>query len=277
MTFKHGLVLVLPLAAVCLSEDSAATVLQFDQARDAATQTMVVPTAAGSSVPQDYGDHVNGAVMNVPGGQFTYGNGGEGFTPNVTVDYSSGTDVFLWTTQYGDLTNVLYAHALAGIPNPNSLTVRLAADSGFQVQLYAFDLAGWSNADYTISAVSVLGGMTTLFSQSNVLVEGNFTGPRHSTFNFASPLIAQDLSIVIDFSNLPGGTQDNIGLDNIRFGQTSPSVTPVSEPGAALLLVSGLLGLAGWMRSRLYSAAPKMNNDFGDGSSRYNIASSRST
>ena len=40
-------------------------------------------------LPGDYGDHVTGAVMAVPGGFFTYGEGGEGFTPDVSLDIYS--------------------------------------------------------------------------------------------------------------------------------------------------------------------------------------------
>ena len=50
-----------------------ATVLVFDQERDAATQTIVGPTSSGGRLPSDYGDNVTGAAMPVLGGVFTYG------------------------------------------------------------------------------------------------------------------------------------------------------------------------------------------------------------
>ena len=55
-----------------------ASIIEFDQIRDA-TGT-VIPTISGNAVELDYGDRITASVMNVPGGQFTYGNGGEGFT-----------------------------------------------------------------------------------------------------------------------------------------------------------------------------------------------------
>lgn len=236
------------VAMGALAGESRATVLTFDQSRDAATQSIVVPTSAGARVQQDYGDRVTGSSMDVPGGQFTYGNEGEGFTLNVVVDYFTGSDVRLWTTQYGDLNNVVFARApLAGAPDPDMLNIRLTADPGFMAELYHFDLAGWANADYVINSVSVFSDAATLFSQSDVAVEGNFVGPRHSSFDFISPLSAAELLIQIDFSNLAGGMQDNIGIDNIRFGQfPRPSVIPM--PGGLWLLGLGLSVLIG--RSR---------------------------
>lgn len=170
------------------------------------------------------------------GGQFTYGNAGEGFTPNIVTDYfvgSPGGGVKLWQTDYGDLINIAF-----GSHDSESLNIRLTADPGFKVLLYSFDLAGWSNADYDINAVSVSDGSTTLFSQSDVHVEGNFTGPRHTLFDFNTPLSGSELLIQIDYSNLWGSIQDNIGIDNIRFGQNPLAAVP--EPATGLLFVLGL-------------------------------------
>jgi hypothetical protein len=223
--------------------ESHATVLIFDQSRDAVSQSIIVPTSEGAFVQQDYGDNVTGSTVDVLGGQFTYGNEGEGFTPNIVADYFSGGNVRLWTIQYGDLTNVLFASAAS-----NTLSVRLAADPGFEVLLYHFDLAGWPEADYTINGVNVFGDAATLFSQTDVLVEGDASGPRRTEFDFATPLSAQQLVIEIDFSNITGSSQDNIGIDNIRFGQNPPALIPI--PAAAWLFGSGLLGLIGLSRRK---------------------------
>lgn len=226
---------------LAFASSSHATILGFDQIRNANGQ--LVPTISGRDVENDYADRVNALSANVPGGQFTYGNAGEGFTPNVIADFFAASAspvepaVSLWQDQYGDLTNVLI-----GDNNSSTLTVQLTADSGFEVQLHHFDLAGWPSTDYTINAVRVLGKTDTLFSQNNVLVEGNVTGNQHTSFDFANPLSAADLSIQIDYSNLPGGQHDNLGIDNIRFGQTPPGVIPL--PSAWLLLGTGLAGIA---------------------------------
>lgn len=62
-------------------------------------------------------------------------------------------------------------------------------------------------------------------------------------FDFANPLSAQQLLIEINFSNLARGMQDNIGIDNIRFGQTPPATIPI--PSALWLFGTGLLDLIG--------------------------------
>jgi hypothetical protein len=121
------------------------------------------------------------------------------------------------------------------------LSVRLTAASGYEVDLYGFDLAGFG-ADYQIAGVSVTAGATTLYSESNILIEGDQSGPRHTSFEFATPLTAPDLLLEVDLSNLAPGIQDNVAMDSIRFGQTPPRVIP--EPGAWLLLLLGLV-LAG--------------------------------
>jgi hypothetical protein len=234
--WRHFVALMFMLAA--MPGISQATILTFDEIRE--PEGAVIPTISGNPPETDYGDHANGSPMNVAGGQFTYGNGGEGFTPSVVVDLYAGSatagnpGVSLWGNGYGDLTNVLI-----GNNNSISLYARLTADAGFAVQLYGFDLGGWPASDYTINAVRVLDGSGTLFAQNNVLVQGDGSGPGHTTFDFTTPLTAAELLIEIDYSNLAGNQQDNIGLDNIRFGQTPPA--PVPEPASWLLLLLGVM------------------------------------
>ncbi len=222
------LVAGLALAALGQPVVSHASILTFDQTRD--QSGAVVPATSATNVQDDYGDRVAGLSVAVPGGFFTYGEAGEGFTPNVVADFFSGSasaigpGVALWEDGYGDLVNVLFANNNSGF-----LAVRLTADAGFLVGLYGFDVAGWPNADYTIDAVRVLSGASVLFEQTSVLIEGNFTGPRHTAFEFAAPIFAADLLIEIDYGNLPGSQHDNFGIDNIRFGQDPPPGPP-SDP-----------------------------------------------
>lgn len=240
-------------AALAAAAPASSTILTFDQVRGASAGNPVIPTFGGATVPLDYGDRVVGSPMNVPGGQFTYGQAGEGFTPNVSVEIFSGAaspagaGVTLWEAGYGDLSNVLLANNAS-----NFLAVRLTADPGHRVGLFGFDLAGWPNSDYLIRGVSVIGDAGLLFSQLDVLVEGDLAGPRHTSFLFADGLFGSELLLTIDFSNLGGGQHDNIGLDNLRFGQDPPPagppdgggpVTPaLPEPGTLSLAAAALLG-----------------------------------
>ena len=230
------------VALLCFGFSGAAhaTILLFDQVRLANGD--LVPTISGNGPEADYGDRVTGSPMAAPGGQFTYGDGGEGYTPNITTEFfATNNALSQWTTQYGDLTNVLF-----GGNNSMGLNVRFTADPGYLVQLYGFDLGGWPNTDYTINSVNVFAGGSALFSQNDVLVQGDSTGPGHTAFDFTTPLSGAQLLIAIDYSNLAGGQQDNIGIDNIRFGQDPPAVLPppppngVAEPSSLLLLSAGV-------------------------------------
>ena len=78
------------------------------------------------------------------------------------------------------------------------------------------------------------------------MVEGDFSGSRHTAFDFATPLSANQLQIRIDVANLGAGMQDNIGIDNIRFGQNPPAAVPLAP--ALCLFGSGLLALIGISR-----------------------------
>lgn len=115
--------------------------------------------------------------------------------------------------------------------------MRLAAAPGYAVDLHGFELAGFGT-DYVIAGVSVFAGATTLFSETDVLVQGDLSGPRHTTFAFTTPLSAPELLLQMDLSNLASGIQDNVAMDSIRFGQTPPPAVP--EPSIALLLLIGL-------------------------------------
>jgi hypothetical protein len=202
-----------------------ATILTFDQ--DLPND----PTNDFAPVPQVYGDSVPGS----PQGGFTYGNGGEGFTPHVATAYGPGGNVRMWTAGYGDLTNVIYQQD--DTPTGRTLDLTLTAAPGYDVRLYSFDMAGFGFTDRSINAVQVLDGASnTLFTCTSCFIDGT---AGHTAFSFSTPLTSQVLRIHFDASNLGSGS-DNIGLDNVRFGEQAAAVP---EP-ASLVLVGAGFGLA---------------------------------
>jgi hypothetical protein len=193
-------------------------------------------TSAGNvGMDQNYGDRVT-ATSDTAG---SYGAFGTGFTPNVVVSYagspgSSPSNLTRWTTDYGDLVNVLENE----LDGDDRLTVTLVADPGFNVRLYSFSLGGWPDADYTIPNLFIKdGGGNNLSIQSNVLVRGATGTPRHTDINFAPLISASTVQIYIDLSGF-GGLSDNIGIDNIAFDQV-PAANGVPEPGTWALFAGG--------------------------------------
>ncbi len=181
------------------------TVLTFD----------IVGIANAQNINQNYGDRVTNNVS----GNFSYG-GTNPFTPNVTVAYGN-SDPALWTTGYGNLTNVL----IEDQDSSGVLTVTFAADTGFVVNLHHFDLAAFTTAfasDPTVSVVEVLNAEgTALYSVTNLLVSRN----AHTGLDFTPALSDATLTIRVDARNL-GSLNDDIGIDNIRFSQAASSNLP---------------------------------------------------
>ncbi len=163
-------------------------------------------------IPQAYGDRVVATTQD----GYLYGSEG-GFTPNVVVDWNTGTsplhgNAVHYPTGFGDLVHVFEVE-----PEGRGVEVTFTADQGWFVELHGFDMAGWNRADYTINAVRVLDGAgQTLFEQTDVPIAGS--GPSHSDFDFTPGLVAPIIKIQFDSRNL-GGSSDNIGMDNITFGQ----------------------------------------------------------
>lgn len=174
----------------------------------ASTELIFEPTTqAGVPVDAAYGDRVSATAQD----GFLYGAGG-GFTPNVTVDYGPWdlSDLRRWTTGYGDLEGVLYDEQ----DGRGYLEVRFAADAGWRTRLEGFDMAAW-RVGGSIRFVRVWNGAgDILFEQTDVDVPT--TGHLH--FAFDPPLEGRWLTIAFDAGNL-GTYSDNIGIDNVRFGQ----------------------------------------------------------
>lgn len=245
MRMRSPLAALAIVGAAALAGPADATILTFD-----------INTAQPFSnlqMDQAYGDRVTGLVQ----GPAAYGVGAEGFTPNVTADYSGGFEgapLTRWSADYGDLTNVLENE----FDGDTLLRVTLTADAGYTATLFGFDLAGWPDTDWTIRGLSVTSGDVVLYTLASAHVEG--TGG-HSAFDFGAGLTGQALAINIDLSGL-GGASDNIGIDNIRFGQSPPGAaidqppSAVPEPSAWAMMLLGFMTIGAVTRRRRISRAP---------------------
>ncbi len=206
--------------ALAVGANAEATILTFD----------ISGISNFQSVNQSYGDNVTATTM----GGVGYGVGAEGFTPNVAVTYGTN-DPALWTSGYGNLTNVLFEDQ----DSTGILTVTFTAEAGFDAVLYGFDLAAYTTAfasDPVVQSITVKDGFgASLFTQAG----GTVSRTGHSSLDFsAAPLVGSTLVVTVDARNL-GGLNDDIAVDNLRFGQQAA----VPEPVSMLTLSIGAVAL----------------------------------
>lgn len=233
-----------------------ATILTFD-IRDPGQYPFSEDFPEG--VPQGqfagYGNHVSGPTALNGSLQFGYGVGAEGYTPNVTVQYGPFS-IFtggpqLWRYDFGDLDRVMYQGSTGAVGNDyDHLDIILTAAPGYDVVLYGFDLGGWFRTDYTIASVIVFDGQPFPFltptNQIEILTDVLVQGSQgHTSISFATPPRGHELWLRIDAGNL-GDLSENIGIDNIRFGE-APTAQTVPEP-AGLALVGAALAALSWRR-----------------------------
>ncbi len=218
MAFKS----LLSTASVCvltlgMASTSNASILTFDGISD-------------FFIPEDYGDNITSTLDGVTGYEYGMGNG---FTPNITVEYAPDTGGFsLWPTNYAELVNAL-GHGSFDVPGEIILT----PDPGYQVTLNSFDIAGWVNVDYQ-TQFAIYDDNGSLASPN--LFSADLLVPGANSINPLAGSITATGSLHIFVSNI-GST----GIDNINFDQT---VIPV--PAAVWLFGSGLLGLIGVARRK---------------------------
>jgi hypothetical protein len=225
---------------------SAAAVLAMAPAAASAT-VLTFDIAGGISnfenMPPAYGDNVAATLQ----GGHSYGVGAEGFTPNVVVSYGIPgpliiEDPALWTTGYGDLTNIYFQDS----DGDTTFTTRFTADAGYLVNLLSFDMASFLTAGQTIQGFTIrdVGANTVLFTQGSTFI----TGATHNAFNFTG-VSANSLELVVNLTGL-GSRSDDIGLDNIRFSQSLVPPGGVPEPSVWALMIGGFFGAGAMLRSR---------------------------
>jgi hypothetical protein len=206
---------ILILGMVAVAAFSQATVLTFD----------IDGNSAGQVLQQGYGDNVTAADM----GTFHYGIS-NGTTPDITVSYAgtpgNQADVNWWNTGYSDLTNVM-EYEPDGLP---LFSVTFTGSNGMNAVLNSFDLGNFGGA-VTLPGLTVRDESGAVLWQMTNIAVGSSATP-HLSFDVGG-LSASVLTLEVDLTGL-GGNSDNIGLDNISFGQEAVP-EPFTMTGIAVL------------------------------------------
>ncbi len=212
-----------PLCVLCsllLSASAGATTLTFD--------TNPPPVVNNRVLLQEYGDRVVDEMTDALGtGAAAAGSylvGAEGATPNVEVIHDSVGDPVLWTTGYGDLTNVSWRVE----------SVTLQGDPGVLVIFESVDLACFGCSDLSVGPQLALldGAGTELWSSGGNIVFNDGAG--HETFAPLPEISANAVELVIDYT----GTQvanPFVAIDNLRFRQVPAPSTLVLLAAAGLV------------------------------------------
>jgi len=208
-------------AGYLLTTSANATVLSFDN--------------SPGTIPYDYGSRVDASGVDA-GGRTNF-NLTHGATPNVAVqmftanysDWSQLTNLFVWGSNYADLTYVAYHSFQRGA------RFIFTADSQYYVRLHSFQMGGWPNTNRTLPFLQVLVDSSPVFTQTNITISGSTA----NTFSF-DPNIVKGGVIEIRFGN-----EWNVAIDNIGFSQEL-----IPEPASLTLLGAGLAGLALRRRNR---------------------------
>lgn len=258
--FINSRVVLAGIGFLILAAPSRASVLSFDSCGTSGTSA-ILNTCSGGIVNQNYGDRVTGTNTDANGTQDrSYGNSGEGFTPNILVNYSAGAG---WGTGFSTLTNVLYL-PVDTLTNPNNvLDITFTADSGYIPRLLGFSLGAFFDTfnqpnitSYSGVGVSVFTeGNVTLFSQSYT-VDSNTT---NQSFDLAgnaggSLTLRLNLNSLAYDPNILRFDRESVGIDNIRFAQqtatTSESVNESIPEPTTFALVGGAALVGCFIRRR---------------------------
>ncbi|VGO22030.1 InlB B-repeat-containing protein [Pontiella sulfatireligans] len=215
-------------------------------------------------MPQDYGDNVTSTNM----GAYSYGEAGEGFTPNVTVEYIGvGDGLHYWHNSYGDLVSVLENED----DGERWTIVHFEAETAHQVTLHGLDIGIYGTGIIPIDSMTITNESgAVLFQQNNMAIDGSTSG--HTNINFGA-ITGQSLTLILDLQTA-AATSDNdtIGLDNIIFSESwDPAVTrwvAPAEDGLSRVRVQGTYPagveevLVTYNNTTLYSSTNSLSFDF---------------
>ncbi len=181
-----------------------------------------------AALNQNYGDRVTGASDAVG----SYGTNDGIYTPNVLVSYG-GSRPALWTTGYGNLTNVYFNDQ-----DGQDLSFTLTADSGFLVTLESFDLAAFfPSLTIPTNALNITDG------SGNVLFSVGSLTPSSATRNTLTPQVSASQVVVTIRTSALGTLSDDVAFDNITFSQQVAPTNAVPEPATWTMMAGAVGGL----------------------------------
>ncbi len=173
--------------ALALSGVASGTVLTFD-----GTGVLL-----NNPLSQAYGDRVTATADLVNG--FGYGVG-NGFTPNVVVNYIGGMDVW---NGYSTLDRALGDNAFSVLGE-----VVLTADEGWLVRLNSLDIAPWTPGQPDVR-------LTVINESGEVLFDQTYSGRQEivTAVTFGRTLVGQSLRI--RFEDFGDWAMDNVNFDQV--------------------------------------------------------------
>ena len=196
-------------------------------------------TSSYSIVPE-YGDRVSALdQLEVPTAvfgnppywyKFHYGNNGEGFTPNVVVNYVHDLDPGAnpiafrrWIPDYGGLDRIAYPNASYSAPGEFYMTFK--GDAGVNVTLSSLQFDRYKLTGSGNLTVRVLSGIDTANLGTQLYSSGSVTVNQGTPLTISPNVTGSELTLALSFET--GGTMFSWGFDNVVFSQ-SAGVQPTS-------------------------------------------------
>ena len=236
-----AILFVVAIGAVVQGPTAEATVLQFEMTPYPG-DTIVAYEGPFAS----YGDGVTALNMPGPGGRTYHFGMGNGFTPDITVDYTSSpepdSDHSAFGAQSGWSDPVDYLRYVDGSTYWFTFTPSGAA--GVDINSFAIDLyEGVGQIDWNLRQDTTTGTIFASGTETGLTKAGPDRIVNIANGAYYGTTI---LEVTISGTNTGG----NIGLDDLNFDQLA---VPAPEPTTGLLLAFGGLGLMA-MRKRKRAA-----------------------
>lgn len=180
---------------------------------------------------QNYGDNVTSTLMGI----FEYEENGEGFTPNVTVDYLGvgGDGLNYWRDGFHGTTGVLNNED----DDEDFTTFKLVADDEHLVVLHSLLWSGYSSDSVPVDSITVTDENGTELYNSGAF---DATGT-NDTVTFG-PITGKTLTVSANLTSA-GDNNDSFGFDNVTLSQIwDPAVAgwiAPAENGRSIIHLQG--------------------------------------